>query len=65
MRRVAILGATGSIGRQALEVVAANPGLAVCALASGSTDLTALAVDHPAAHVQVGGDVTELTFPGG
>ena len=33
MRRVAILGATGSIGAQALDVVARAPELAVCALA--------------------------------
>lgn len=37
LTRVAILGATGSIGRQALEVVAAHPDrLQVVALASGS-----------------------------
>jgi 1-deoxy-D-xylulose-5-phosphate reductoisomerase len=36
MRTIAILGATGSIGRQALEVVAANPDLRVVALAAGS-----------------------------
>ena len=27
MKRIALLGATGSIGRQALEIVAANPEL--------------------------------------
>ncbi len=36
MTRVAILGATGSIGRQALEVIAADPGLEVVALAAGA-----------------------------
>jgi len=42
MKRLAILGSTGSIGRQTLEVVAANPGrFAVRALAAGS-DLVAL-----------------------
>ncbi len=39
MRRIALLGATGSIGRQAIEVVERNPELELCALASGSTDL--------------------------
>jgi 1-deoxy-D-xylulose-5-phosphate reductoisomerase len=42
MRSVAILGATGSIGVQALEVVAANPGLRVCAL-SANRDADGLA----------------------
>ena len=60
MKRVAILGATGSIGRQALDVVAAHPELAVCALQSGSTPLDALAADHGVSHVQVGGDAVEL-----
>ena len=36
MRSVAVLGATGSIGTQALEIVGAHPGLRVCALAAGS-----------------------------
>ena len=35
MTRVAILGATGSIGRQALEVAAAHEGIEVVALAAG------------------------------
>jgi 1-deoxy-D-xylulose-5-phosphate reductoisomerase len=35
MRNVALLGSTGSIGRQALEVCAADPELRVCALAAG------------------------------
>jgi 1-deoxy-D-xylulose-5-phosphate reductoisomerase len=59
-RRVALLGATGSIGRQAIEVVSAHPGLELCALASGSQPLDALAAAHAVEHVQVGGDVTEL-----
>ncbi len=48
MRSVAILGATGSIGRQALEIVAAHPGLRVCALAAGSdhAGLVAAAARH-------------------
>jgi 1-deoxy-D-xylulose-5-phosphate reductoisomerase len=60
MRRVALLGATGSIGRQALEVVAAHPELELCALQSGSTPLEALASEHGVAHVQVGGDPVGL-----
>jgi 1-deoxy-D-xylulose-5-phosphate reductoisomerase len=59
-RRIALLGATGSIGRQALEVVDANPELTVCALASGSQSLDALAAARGVDHVQVGGDLTEL-----
>ena len=55
MTRVALLGATGSIGRQALEVVEANPGLELVAAASGSTP-----VDGLAPLTQVGGDLTEL-----
>lgn len=35
LKRIAILGSTGSVGQQALEVVAAGEGLSVCALASG------------------------------
>ena len=60
MRRIALLGATGSIGSQALEIVAAHPGLEVCALASGSRELAGLAAAHGVEHVQVGGDLTRL-----
>ena len=60
MKRIALLGATGSIGRQAIEVVERNPELELCALASGSTDLTELAQEHGVEHVQVGGDLTRL-----
>ena len=56
MRRVALLGATGSIGRQAIEIVEAHPALELCAAASGSTPLDD--VDAPLR--QVGGDLTEL-----
>ena len=59
-KRIALLGATGSIGRQALEVTAANPELTVCALASGSQPLEDVAVQLGVEHVQVGGDLTEL-----
>ena len=58
--RVALLGATGSIGAQALEVIGAHPALQVCALASGSQPLDELAAAHGVEHVQVGGDLTEL-----
>jgi 1-deoxy-D-xylulose-5-phosphate reductoisomerase len=60
VKRIALLGATGSIGRQALEVVERNPELELCALAAGSSDLSALAAEHGVEHVQVGGDLTEL-----
>jgi 1-deoxy-D-xylulose-5-phosphate reductoisomerase len=55
MRRVALLGATGSIGRQALEVIEAHPGLELVAAASGSRP-----VDGLAPLTQVGGDLTVL-----
>ena len=56
MKRVALLGATGSIGRQAIEIVEAHPGLELCAAASGSTPLD----DVDAPLKEVGGDLTEL-----
>jgi 1-deoxy-D-xylulose-5-phosphate reductoisomerase len=56
MKRVALLGATGSIGRQAIEIVEAHPALELCAAASGSTPLD----DVDAPLKQVGGDLTEL-----
>src|SRR5437660_12786247 len=56
MKRVALLGATGSIGRQAIEIVEARPELELCAAASGSTPLD----DVDAPLKQVGGDVNEL-----
>jgi len=56
VRRVALLGATGSIGRQAIEVVQAHPELELCAAASASTPLD----DVDAPLKQVGGDLTEL-----
>lgn len=60
MKRVALLGVTGSIGRQALEVVARNPGLELCGIQSGSTPLGRIAVEYGLEHAQVGGDATEL-----
>ncbi|HEY2325867.1 MAG TPA: 1-deoxy-D-xylulose-5-phosphate reductoisomerase [Gaiellaceae bacterium] len=53
MTRIALLGATGSIGRQALEVIAANPELELVAATSGTT-----AIDGLAPFTQVGGDPT-------
>ncbi len=55
MRRIALLGATGSIGRQALEVIDANGGLELVAATSGSTP-----IDGLAPLTQVGGDPTGL-----
>jgi 1-deoxy-D-xylulose-5-phosphate reductoisomerase len=54
-RRIAVLGATGSIGRQALEVIEANPELELVAATSGSTP-----IDRLAPLTQVGGDATEV-----
>src|SRR5205809_5512062 len=56
MKRVALLGATGSIGRQAIEIVEAHPELELCAAASGSTPLDG--IDAPLK--EVGGDLTDL-----
>ena len=55
MKRIALLGATGSIGRQALEIVDAHPGLELVAAASGSQS-----IDGLAPLTQVGGDLTDL-----
>jgi 1-deoxy-D-xylulose-5-phosphate reductoisomerase len=60
VKLVALLGATGSIGRQAIEVVSATSSLELCALASGAQPLDELAAEHAVAHTQVGGDLTEL-----
>jgi 1-deoxy-D-xylulose-5-phosphate reductoisomerase len=56
MKRVALLGATGSIGRQAIEIIAGHPELELCAAASNTTPLD----DVDAPLKQVGGDLTEL-----
>ncbi len=50
-----MLGATGSIGRQALEVIAADPELELAAASSGSRP-----IDGVAPVTQVGGDAVEL-----
>jgi 1-deoxy-D-xylulose-5-phosphate reductoisomerase len=55
MKRIALLGATGSIGRQALEIIEAHPELELAAAASGSQP-----IDGLAPLTQVGGDLTEL-----
>jgi 1-deoxy-D-xylulose-5-phosphate reductoisomerase len=55
VRRIALLGATGSIGRQATEVIDANPELELVAAASG-----AQSIDGLAPLTQVGGDLTKL-----
>jgi 1-deoxy-D-xylulose-5-phosphate reductoisomerase len=55
VKRIALLGVTGSIGRQALEIIEANPELELCAASSGSTP-----IDGLAPLTQVGGDLTEL-----
>jgi 1-deoxy-D-xylulose-5-phosphate reductoisomerase len=55
VKRIALLGVTGSIGRQALEIIDAHPELELCAAASGSSP-----VDGLAPLTQAGGDLTEL-----
>ena len=55
VRKVAILGATGSIGRQAREVIERHPELELAAASSGTQPL-----DDVAPHTQVGGDPVEL-----
>jgi 1-deoxy-D-xylulose-5-phosphate reductoisomerase len=55
MKRIALLGATGSIGQQALDIVEANPELELAAAASGSQP-----IDGLAPLTQVGGDLTEI-----
>ena len=55
MKRIALLGATGSIGRQAIEVIDANPELELVAATSGSQP-----IDGLAPLTQTGGDPSEL-----
>jgi len=55
VKRIALLGATGSIGRQAIDVIESNPELELVAAASGATP-----IDGLAPLTQVGGDLTEL-----
>jgi 1-deoxy-D-xylulose-5-phosphate reductoisomerase len=60
VKRIAVLGATGSIGRQALDIIDSNDDLEVCALASGSSELETLAAERGVRHAQVGGDLASL-----
>jgi 1-deoxy-D-xylulose-5-phosphate reductoisomerase len=55
VKRVALLGATGSIGRQAIEVIDASPELELVAATSGTTS-----IDGLAPLTQTGGDPTDL-----
>jgi 1-deoxy-D-xylulose-5-phosphate reductoisomerase len=55
VKRIALLGATGSIGRQALEIIDAHPELELCAAASGAQP-----IDGLAPLTQVGGDLPAL-----
>ena len=55
MKRIAVLGVTGSIGRQALEIIESHPELELAAAASGSQPIGGVAP-----LTQVGGDLTEL-----
>jgi 1-deoxy-D-xylulose-5-phosphate reductoisomerase len=62
-QRVAILGATGSIGSQALDIIVQNPErFEVVALACGrrSDAADAVAAAHPAAELRIGGDSSAL-----
>ena len=60
MKRIALLGATGSIGRQAIEIISGSPDLELCALMSGRAPLDELAAAHDVQHVQVGGSAVDL-----
>src|SRR5947209_5098426 len=55
VKRIALLGATGSIGRQALEIIEEHAELELCAAASGAQP-----IDGLAPLTQVGGDLTVL-----
>jgi 1-deoxy-D-xylulose-5-phosphate reductoisomerase len=55
VKRIALLGATGSIGRQALEIIAGHSELELCAAASGSQP-----IDGLAPLTQAGGDLAGL-----
>jgi 1-deoxy-D-xylulose-5-phosphate reductoisomerase len=58
VKRVALLGATGSIGAQALDVIDGNPELELCAVAVGSRarDAERIACERGVDHVSVGGE---------
>jgi 1-deoxy-D-xylulose-5-phosphate reductoisomerase len=55
VKRIAVVGVTGSIGRQALDVIGGSPELELVAAQSGSTS-----IDGLAPLTQVGGDPTDL-----
>ena len=57
MKRVALLGATGSIGWQALAVIDANPSLELVAVAAGNRgdEARQIARERGAGHISVGG----------
>jgi len=55
VKRIALLGASGSIGRQALEIIDSHPDLELVAAASGSQP-----IDGLAPLTQVGGDLVGL-----
>ena len=58
MKRIALLGATGSIGRQALEIVDSHPELELVAVAVGSQRAEAerIAAERHVRHLSVAGD---------
>ena len=60
MKRIALLGATGSIGRQALEIIDVSPQLELCALAAGEPEIEALAAGRGVELFQCRGDLTQL-----
>ena len=60
VKRVALLGATGSIGHQAIEIVQASPDLELCALMSGTQPLAELGARYGVEHLQVGGRADDL-----
>jgi 1-deoxy-D-xylulose-5-phosphate reductoisomerase len=60
MKRVALLGATGSIGRQAIEIVGRSPDLELCALMSGTRSVEGLAAAHGVKHARTGGSAVDL-----
>ncbi len=57
MKKVALLGATGSIGTQALEIIDAHPELELCAVAVGEREAEArqIAEERGVEHVSVAG----------
>jgi 1-deoxy-D-xylulose-5-phosphate reductoisomerase len=60
VKRVALLGATGSIGRQAIEIITSQADLELCGVMSGSRPLDTLAHEYNVSHVQVGGSAVSL-----